>query len=166
MIEYVKKLREKADLLEKSGYATCGLVQDYRNCAEIIKKLSEQPQADKWIPVEKELPKKHDDYIVTYEETSNGKVRYYTGEAWFRPQTKEWYGNVSIPNLERKVIAWQEKLKPYKRMTEREGSCEFEQAFPRGDAYICKKTALLCSPEELKYCKYKQPCKKEGRTND
>ena len=44
MIDYVKKLREKADLLEKRGFATCGLAQDYRECARIIEKLSEQPQ--------------------------------------------------------------------------------------------------------------------------
>jgi hypothetical protein len=103
---------------------------------------------------------------VTYKETNNGKVRYYTSEAWFKPQIREWYGNVSIPNLEREVTAWQEKLKPYEEMTEREDECLFEQQFPRGDAYLCKKTALICTAEKLKYCKYKQPYKKEGAENE
>jgi hypothetical protein len=129
--------------------------------AMIDEGFNKQPKTD-WIPCEERLPSKHDDYIVTYKETNNGKVRYYTSEAWFKPQIREWYGNVSIPNLEREVIAWQEKLKPYEEMTEREGKCLFEQPFPRGDAYICKKTALICTAEKLKFCKYKQPYKKEG----
>ena len=127
----------------------------------VLQVISEQPKTD-WIPCEERLPNKHDDYIVTYKEIRGEQVRYYTSEAWFEPQTKEWSGNVSIPNLEREVIAWQERPMPYERMTEREGKCAFEEQFPRGDAYICKKTALICSAEKLKYCKYKQPHKKEG----
>lgn len=175
MIDEIR-LRTEVDLLLKNGQITMKTMnlmhqlidsqpkeQPKTDCSECTRRKFYQKgyqdglNADKWIPIEKELPKKHDDYIVTYEETSNGKVRYYTSEAWFEPQTHEWHGNVSIPNLERKVIAWQEKQKPYERMTEREGKCAFEQQFPRGDAYICKKTALICTAERLKYCKYKQP---------
>ena len=148
-----KKLIEELDKLEKGVFYMPALFYEM---------IARQPQADKWIPCEERLPKEHDNYIVTYEEIRGGKVRYYTSEAWFRPQTREWYGNISIPNLEREVIAWQEKLKPYERMTEREGKCKFEQPFPRGDAYICKKTALICTAEKLKFCKYKEPYKKEG----
>ena len=133
---------------------------------EIIDLIKEQPQAEKWIPCEERLPNKHDDYIVTYKEIRGEQVRCYTSEAWFEPQTKEWYGNVSIPNLEREVIAWQERPRPYERMTEREGRCAFEEQFPRGDAYICKKTALICTAEKLKYCKHKQPYKKEGAESE
>lgn len=121
-----------------------------------------------WIPIEKELPKKHDAYFVTVKKISNGKVEYFTAIDTFEPQTNGWYMNIDIPNLERKVIAWQPKCfpKPYERMTEREGKCAFEEQFPMGDAYICKKTALICTAEKLKYCKYKQPYKKEGETDD
>lgn len=139
--------------------------ESFKQVVNYIKDL-ETKVNNKWIPCEERLPSKHDDYIVTYKEIHGEQVRYYTSEAWFRPQTKEWHGNVSIPNLEREVIAWQEKLKPYKRMTEREGKCAFEEQFPRGDAYICKKTALICTAEELKFCKYKQPYKKEGAENE
>lgn len=131
--------------------------------SEIIDIINKQPKAD-WIPIEKELPKKHDDYFVTVKKISNGKVEYFTAIDTFEPQTNGWYTNIDIPNLERKVIAWQPKCfpKPYERMTEREGKCAFEEQFPRGDAYICKKTALICTAEKLKYCKHKQPYKKEG----
>lgn len=132
-----------------------------------IRKLQEQqPKAD-WIPIEKELPKKHDDYFVTVKKISNGKVEYFTAIDTFEPQTKQWYMNIDIPNLEREVIAWQPKVypKPYERMTEREGECSYEVQLPRSKQYICKKTALICRAENLKYCKHKQPYKKEGAEN-
>jgi hypothetical protein len=130
---------------------------------DLISIIEQQPKAD-WIPIEKELPKKHDDYFVTVKKISNGKVEYFTAIDTFEPQTKQWYMNIDIPNLEREVIAWQPKCfpKPYERMTEREGKCAFEEKFPRRNDYICKKTALLCNSEQLKFCKYKQPYKKEG----
>lgn len=58
--------------------------------------INRQPQVEtdtnvgsKWIPCEERLPKKHDDYIVTYKEIRGEKVKYYTSYAWYEPQTKE-----------------------------------------------------------------------------
>ena len=42
--EFVKKLREKADLFEKSKFAVCGIVNDYREAAELIEALENHIQ--------------------------------------------------------------------------------------------------------------------------
>lgn len=119
VIDYVKRLREKADLLEKSGFATCGLAQDYRGCARIIEKLSEQPQADKWIPCSERLPKigqcvliqlDMNEYDSEYDSTI--QVRRYDGEQdvykW------KWEG-LDIWTSEDVVLAWQPLPQPYKK---------------------------------------------------
>ena len=42
MKEFVEKLREKADVFEKSGYAVEGIVKDYRKSADMIDGLYEK----------------------------------------------------------------------------------------------------------------------------
>ena len=109
VIDYIKKLREKADLLETSVFATCGLVQDYRNCARIIEKLSEQPQADKWITCEERLPSEKGFYQVTCEWA--GQLEVY--DLWYGDN--EWMLDEDEGEVLQKVIAWMPLPQPYKK---------------------------------------------------
>ena len=42
MKEFVEKLREKADVFEKSGCSVDGIVKDYRKSADMIERLYEK----------------------------------------------------------------------------------------------------------------------------
>ena len=133
-----------------------------KNIFEII---DEQPKTDDWIPCEERLPSEHGEYLVTHKEIKDGKIRYRTNYDVFNTTTKKWTkAEVRYAKLE--VVAWQEDIPPYEEAKEREGKCEFEEFFPSGNAYLCKKTALICSPEKLKYCKCKKPYKKEDNSNE
>lgn len=109
MIDYVEKLREKADLLEKSGFATCGLVQDYRNCAVVIEKLSGQQQTDKWIPCSsKILPDEMKEVLISRENSKTGtSVGYYN-------KVFGWYDQCLLRGVS-DVVAWMPKPIEYKK---------------------------------------------------
>lgn len=111
MIDYVEKLREKADLLEKSGYATCGLVQDYRNCAGTIEKLLKQLQADRWIPCNEKLPESDKKVLLAVDVDGNKVVTIgmLVYDVWLMED--EYYSYTSA-NWE--VQAWQPLPEPYK----------------------------------------------------
>ena len=42
--EFIKKLRDKADVFENNEYPMEAIVQDYRNCAKVIEYLAEKQQ--------------------------------------------------------------------------------------------------------------------------
>ena len=126
----------------------------------VLQVISEQPKTD-WIPCEERLPSESKEYLVTHKEIIDGKIRYRTNYDTFNAVTRKW-NKVEVRYSKLEVVAWQEDILPYEETKEREEKCEFEEAFPRSNDYICKKTALICTAEKLKYCKYKQPYKKEG----
>lgn len=125
-----------------------------------IEAMEKQPKTD-WISCEERLPSESKEYLVTHKEIIDGKIRYRTNYDTFNAVTRKWT-KVEVRYAKLEVIAWQEDIPPYEEAKEREGKCEFEEFFPSGNAYLCKKTALICSPEKSKYCKCKQPYKKEG----
>lgn len=63
--EFIKKLRDKADVFENNEYQMEVIVQDYRNCAKVIEYLVEkqQPKTD-WIPCEDVLSMSESDFIT------------------------------------------------------------------------------------------------------
>lgn len=64
--EFIKKLRDKADVFENNEYPMEAIVQDYRNCAKVIEYLAEkQQQKTDWIPCEERLPEPAKRYLVS-----------------------------------------------------------------------------------------------------
>lgn len=165
--EYLKQLFEEVE-----QYRALGTVEELKEAREKQKTRREWYQkgyqdglnATKRIPCEERLPSEHGEYLVTHKEIKDGKIRYRTNYDVFNATTKKWI-KAEVRYAELEVVAWQEDIPPYEETKEREGKCQFEQPFPRGDAYICKKTALICTAEKLKFCKYKEPYKKEGAEN-
>lgn len=130
---------------------------------QIGKLYDNQPKTD-WIPCEERLPSESKEYLVTHKEIIDGEIRYRTNYDTFNAVTRKW-NKVEVRYSKLEVVAWQEDILPYEETKEREEKCEFEEAFPRSNDYICKKTALICTAEKLKYCKHKQLYKKAGNSN-
>jgi hypothetical protein len=159
----IKEL-EQYKALEQRAKNLFGDNTDLFSVVEELKELKKQTKTD-WIPCEERLPSESKEYLVTHKEIIDGKTRYRTNYDTFNAVTRKW-NKVEARYYELEVVAWQEDILPYEEMKEREEKCEFEKAFPRSNDYICKKNALICTAEKLKYCKYKQPYKKEGAEND
>lgn len=159
IISYIKKhINPYGKPFEGTVFEFGNKVMDY------IKAMEKQPKTD-WIPCEERLPSESKEYLVTHKEIIDGKIRYRTNYDTFNAVTRKW-NKVEVRYSKLEVVAWQEDILPYEETKEREEKCEFEEAFPRSNDYICKKTALICTAEKLKYCKYKQPYKKEGAENE
>ncbi len=79
--------------------------EEKREMLGFLTELSEQPQADKWIPCEVEMPKEEMEVWVTHE---NGKVlRHY----WFNGEFVQNYP-LDEPRPYPKAIAWMPCIKP------------------------------------------------------
>lgn len=74
MKEFVEKLREKADVFEKSGYAVEGIVKDYRKSADMIDGLYEKSNISGF--VEKLIERLGEEYKCSEEEMLNSQSEY------------------------------------------------------------------------------------------
>lgn len=113
--EQVADLREKAQVFEDSGCATNGIVKTFRKAADTIEELSaklataniERSTAyynDGWIPCSERLPKESKAYEVTIINSNNER---FTMPLYYSEEYKTWA-------TRNNVIAWRERLEPYK----------------------------------------------------
>lgn len=80
---------------------------DLRN--EIVELIKEQPQADKWIPVEVEMPPKprfrEKGYLVQIKNVVEPYLAYWNGKEWIDESN----------DIVEDVLAWQPLPQPYKK---------------------------------------------------
>lgn len=79
---------------------------DGNEMRDLVEFLSELPQ---WIPVSEDLPKLYEEVIVTDIETSDTYISRYIGNGY-------WECDNGL--YQNRIIAWQQKLKPYKAESE------------------------------------------------
>ena len=82
---------------------------------DLLKYLIEkQPKIGEWIPCSERLPKKNDDYLVSYRDSRYGKIRYSIGIDFYNDYFKSFNREQVISDLH--VVAWQPSLEPYKEV--------------------------------------------------
>ena len=95
----IEALRE-----EEKFYSSCDIPYYRGLFKEAADAIESQPPADQWIPVGERLPKEGNAYEVTMIGSDNKR---YTMMLYYSDEYKAWASRCN-------VIAWRERLEPYK----------------------------------------------------